>query len=318
MGMLDGNIVIVAWAGTGAGREAALACARAGAAVVVGDLEGAAETAALVAAEGGTAFAVEGDLADFQAAGRLVAAAVDGFGGLHGVVNSGKAGPNRRTVNMTPDEFDDVLRVNLRSAFCTTRHAARWWREHARPGAIVNTTSASGLLGKLGEANDGAAKAAVAAYTVVTALELARYRVRVNALAPASCRVTGAADAGAQPDARGAARLHDRLHPAADLRSGPADPGGVGPGVVWLLSDAAAGISGQVFGITGRVLELYRGWAPVGGVATDDGWTPEGLAAAARDLVAGAPAPPAASWPPPGRPLPRDPAERPGDLTGAT
>jgi NAD(P)-dependent dehydrogenase (short-subunit alcohol dehydrogenase family) len=279
MGMLDGKVVIVTGAGRGIGREEALACARAGAAVVVDDLAGAADTADLIRAEGGRALALDVDVADFQAAGHLVTAAIDGFGGLHGVVNSAGVTRDRMTVEMTPEDFDDVLRVNLRAAFCTTRHAARWWRRHGGPGAIINTTSVAGLRGNPGQGNDGAAKAAVAAWTVITALELARYQVRVNAIAPAS----GACAAGAPLAGR-------TLAPWARSPLGPLDPADVAPVAVWLLSDAAAGVSGQVFGISGGVVELYRGWTPVRSIEADGRWAPEALAAAAGCLFAGAPA----------------------------
>lgn len=282
MGMLDGKVVIVTGAGRGIGREEALACARAGAAVVVDDLAGAGETAALIEAEGGRALALDCDVADFHAAGRLVTASVDGFGALHGVINNAGLALDRMTVSMTPDEFDEVVRANLRSAFCTTRHAARWWRERGGPGAIVNTTSTAGLLGNVGYAGYGAAKAAVAAYTVITALELGRYGVRVNALAPAA-----------------RTSMTEKLLAQYEAATGPLDPldpANVAPVAVWLLSDAAAHVSGHVFGITGSVLELYQGWTPIRSVEAKGRWAPEEIVDASRDLFGDAP--PRAPWRP--------------------
>jgi len=192
MGALDGKVVVVTGAGQGIGREEALACAAAGAAVVVDDLAGAADTAAAVTDAGGRALALEHDVGDFEAAGRLVAAATETFGGLDGLVNNAGVVRDRMVFNMSPEEFDLVVRVNLRATFAMTRHAAAWWKGQGRAGAIVNTTSTSGLLGNQGQSNYGAAKAGVAAFTVICALELARYGVRVNAIA------TGATLAGSR------------------------------------------------------------------------------------------------------------------------
>jgi NAD(P)-dependent dehydrogenase (short-subunit alcohol dehydrogenase family) len=275
MGALDGKVVVVTGAGQGIGREEALACARAGAAVVADDLAGASATAAAITAEGGRALALEHDVGDFEAAGRLVAAAVATFGGLDGVVNNAGVVRDRMVYNMTPEEFDLVVRVNLRSSFATTRHAAAWWKAEGRPGAIVNTTSTSGILGNLGQSNYGAAKAGVAAFTVICALELARYGVRVNAIAP-----------GARTP------MTEGAFGKLDFEGGfdPLDPANVAPVVVWLLSDAAAEVSGQVFGITGGLVELYEGWHVVASQEQPRRWTPEELAAAAPALFGDRPA----------------------------
>jgi NAD(P)-dependent dehydrogenase (short-subunit alcohol dehydrogenase family) len=263
MGALDGKVVVVTGAGQGIGREEALACARAGARVVVDDLAGAAETAAAIGAEGGQALALDLDVGDFDAAGRLLAAATERFGGLDGVVNNAGVVRDRMVFNLGPDDFDLVLRVNLGGTFNLTRHAAAWWKGQGRPGAIVNTTSTSGILGNLGQSNYGAAKAGVAAFTVICALELARYGVRVNAIAPgARTRMTEGA--------------FGELQVEGDFD--PLDPANVAPVVVWLLSDAAAEVSGQVIGITGGLVELYEGWHVVASQEKPGRWTPEELA----------------------------------------
>ena len=274
MAALEGKTIIITGGGQGIGRDEALACARAGARVVVDDLRGAEATAAAIRAEGGSAVALDLDVGDFEAAEVLVRTAVERFGGLDGLVNNAGVIRDRMVFNLGPDEFDLVLRVNLRGTFCTTRHASAWWKREGRPGAIVNTTSTSGILGNPGQSNYGAAKAGVAAFTVITALELARYGVRVNAIAPgARTQMTEGV-------------LGDLTFPGFD----PLDPANVAPVAVWLLSDAAADVSGQVVGVTGGLVELYEGWHVVSSLHRDGRWTPEGLAEAAPRLFGDRPA----------------------------
>ncbi len=140
---------------------------------------------------GGEAIANADNVADWEGGKRLVDAAVEAFGDLHVLVNNAGILRDRVLINMTEDEWDAVIHVHLKGHFVPTRHAAAYWREQSKAGkevkaSVINTSSTSGLLGNPGQANYGAAKAGIAAFTVITAQELSRYGVRVNAIAPAA------------------------------------------------------------------------------------------------------------------------------------
>ena len=210
MGLLDGKAAIVTGAGRGIGREHALALARAGASVVVNDLgaslsgEGAdASPASGVVAEiealGSHAVADGENVADFEGARRLVERAVATFGRLDILINNAGILRDRMLVNMDEAEWDAVIGVHLKGHFAPTRHAAAYWRERAKAGEdvrgrVINTSSPSRRFGNVGQSNYGAAKAGIAAFTVIVAQELARYGVTVNCIAPnARTRMTESA-----------------------------------------------------------------------------------------------------------------------------
>src|SRR5918999_4963506 len=196
MGVLDGRIAIITGAGRGIGREHALLFAAEGAKVVVNDLGGAPDgtgddrTAAEqvvdeIKAMGGEAVASADNVADWEGGQRLVNAAVEAFGDLHVLVNNAGILRDRVLVNMTEEEWDAVIHVHLKGHFCPTRFAAGYWREQTKAGkevkaSIINTSSTSGLLGNPGQANYGAAKAGIAAFSNIVAMELTRYGVRSN------------------------------------------------------------------------------------------------------------------------------------------
>src|SRR5436190_1331705 len=239
---LQGKVAIVTGAGRGLGREHALALARAGAKVVVNDLGGslagagadaapAREVVDAIRALGGEAVDDGGgDVADFAAAGALVERALEAYGRLDILVNNAGILRDRMLVNMSEEEWDAVLAVHLKGHFATTRHAAAHWRERAKEGGpvgarVVNTSSPSGVFGNVGQANYGAAKAAIAAFTIIAAQELGRYGVTVNCLAPnARTRMTESA--------------FGKL-PPPDGGSDPPDPKHDYPIVVALCADAA-------------------------------------------------------------------------------
>ena len=193
MGICDGRVVIVTGSGRGIGREHALAYAAEGAKVVVNDLGGdmhgdggslspAMEVVEEIKAMGGEAVADGENVADFAGAGRMVQRAIDTFGHLDTLVNNAGILRDRMLANMEESEWDAVIAVHLKGAFAPTRHAAAYWRDQAKAGTpvqgrIVNTSSPSGIFGNAGQTNYGAAKAGIAAFTIICGLELGRYGV---------------------------------------------------------------------------------------------------------------------------------------------
>jgi NAD(P)-dependent dehydrogenase (short-subunit alcohol dehydrogenase family) len=267
MGLLDGRVVIVTGGGRGIGREHCLELARLGARVVVVDPgvgvrgEATEETpadavVAEIAAAGGEAVAHPASVADWAACEHVVHATVERFGRLDGVVNNAGILRDRMITSMTESDFDDVIAVHLKGTFQMTKHACDHWRAVAKSGgdsrgSIVNTTSGSGLSGNLGQANYAAAKAGIAALTIVTAMEMARYDVRCNAISPvASTRMT--AELGVDPSSPttvdGQATF-DPMHPRT-----------TSPLVGFLVSDAAAWLSGQVLRVEGNTIIRMNSW----------------------------------------------------------
>src|ERR687893_1780931 len=202
MGALDGRVAIITGAGRGIGREHALLFAAEGAKVVVNDLGGAIDgsgddrtPAQQVVDEikgmGGEAVANADNVADWEGGQRLINTAVETFGDLHVLVNNAGILRDRVVVNMTEEEWDAVIHVHLKGHFVPTRWAAAYWREQSKAGkevkgSVINTSSTSGLLGNAGQANYGAAKAGIAAFTIILGMELSRYGVRTNGIAPAA------------------------------------------------------------------------------------------------------------------------------------
>jgi NAD(P)-dependent dehydrogenase (short-subunit alcohol dehydrogenase family) len=291
MGINDGRVVIVTGAGRGIGREHALEFARTGAKVVVNDLGGgihgegggdlspAQQTVEDIKAMGGEAVANGDNVADFEGAGRLIRTAVDTFGRLDVLVNNAGILRDRMLVNMDESEWDAVIHVHLKGTFAPTRHAAEYWRNETKEGRpvdarIVNTSSPSGLFGNVGQTNYGAAKAGIAAFTVICGLELGRYGVTANAIAPvARTRMTEAVGIGGPPEAG-----FDAL-----------DPANISPLVVWLGSPESKEISGRVFLVDGNRISVAEGWnrGPTANSAGER-WETEKLGSIVPDLVANA------------------------------
>jgi NAD(P)-dependent dehydrogenase (short-subunit alcohol dehydrogenase family) len=266
MGMLDGKVAIVTGAGNGVGRGEAVMLADHGAKVVVNDLggsvsgEGADKRAAdevveVITRRGGKAVASYDDVSDFGAAQNIVGTALDAFGRLDVLVNNAGILRDRMMFSMTEDEFDAVVKVHLKGTFNTMHHASVHWRNESKEGrqpraSIVNTVSSAGLQGQASQINYGAAKAGIAAMTVIASLELARYGVRANCVGPGGfTRMV----AQAMPDIT--------VKPPEDYTEfDPMNPGNSAPAVVYLASDESLHVTGQVLRLVGNNLALYQPW----------------------------------------------------------
>ena len=287
MGSLDHLVAVVTGAGRGIGREHALLLASEGASVVVNDLGGAQDgtgaggtPAQQVVAEireaGGAAVASADDVADAAGAQRIVDTAVTELGRLDIVVNNAGILRDRVLVNLTDDDWDLVVRVNLRGTFLVTRAAGNHWRERSKAGedvraSVINTSSESGVFGNPGQANYAAAKAAVASLTQVASKELRRYGVRVNAILPqARTRLT--------ESAFGAALA------AKDGRFDRWDPANVSPFVAF-LAGPAGDLTGEVFVVGGSRVQRVRPWErdPDWRLQTEGRWTVADLEKAVAD-----------------------------------
>jgi len=259
-GICEGRVAIVTGAGRGLGREHALMLAANGAKVVVNDLGAnvdgtgrddsfAAQTAADIRKAGGEAIVNGDDVSTWAGAKNMVDQAVQAYGRLDVVVNNAGILRDRMLVNMTEEEWDAVIQVHLKGTFAPSRHAAAYWRELQRKtgepakGSIINTSSTSGLYGNMGQSNYGAAKAGIAAFTIIAARELKRFGVTVNAVSPSA-----------------QTRMTEGLRALTEEQRAMRDPKWVSPVVTYLASEAAQDI-------TGRVIQ-----AGVGRIAVCEGW----------------------------------------------
>jgi NAD(P)-dependent dehydrogenase (short-subunit alcohol dehydrogenase family) len=288
-GICDGRVVIVTGAGRGIGREHALELARQGARVVVNDLgvtndgRGGGESPAhevvdLIKALGSDAFPNGADVADFAQTKELVETTIKTFGRLDAVVNNAGFVRDKMFVSCGEDEWDAIIRVHLKGHFCTSRHAAAYWRDEAKAGRmpearIINTSSGAGVLGSVGQSAYSSAKAGIATLTLVQGAELARYGVTANALCPiARTRMTEAvfADAMKKPE------------DGFDAN----DPANVSPFVAWLASADSAGVSGRVWEITGGRITAFDGYRREAEVDIEKRWNPADIGAAVRKVLA--------------------------------
>ena len=279
MGALDGRVAVITGAGRGVGRGHALLFAAEGAKVVVNDLGGTTDGAGSdatpaqqvveeIRAAGGEAVANGDDVADAAGAERMIQQAIDTFGDLHVLVNNAGILRDRMLVNMTEDEWDLVVRVHLRGHFLPTRAAARYFREKAKAGrpvhgSVVNTSSTSGLYGNVGQSNYGAAKSGIASFSQIVAEELARYGVRVNAVAPAArTRLTATVPGRENQD--------EITVPDGEFDAG--DPANIAPFVAYLATKDCP-ITGRTFFVQGGAVHLFQPWAIVETIEKPRRWT---------------------------------------------
>ena len=284
-GMLEGKVVLVTGAGRGIGRDCALLMAAHGASVVVNDMGGGADGAgsddapALAVAKeiekaGGTALADFGSVADFAAAEAMVAAAVEAFGRIDGVVNN--AGILRDAIfhKMTEDDWDSVIAVHLKGSFNVSRAAAGRFREQGS-GAVVHMTSTSGLVGNLGQANYAAAKLGIVGLSKTIAIDMARFGVRSNCISLfAWSRLIGTIPI--KDDAQ-----HARIEKIKQMT-----PAKIAPLATYLLSDAAAGVTGQIFACRHNEIFLMSQSRSIRSVHRGEGWKPETVASHAMPALA--------------------------------
>ena len=258
--LCEGRVAVVTGGGRGLGREHALLLAAHGAKVVVNDLGAgvdgsgrdespAAQTAAEIGSAGGEALVNGDDVSTWAGAKSLIDQALEAFGRLDILVNNAGILRDRMLVNMTEDEWDAVIRVHLKGTFAPARHAAAYWREEHKKtgeptlGRIINTVSTSGLYGNAGQTNYGAAKAGIAAFTIIAARELKRFGVTVNAISPSA-----------------QTRMTEGLRALTEEQRAMRDAKWVSPAVVYLAGREAQDITGRVIQVGAGRIAVCEGW----------------------------------------------------------
>ena len=284
-GLCEGRVAIVTGAGRGVGRQHALQLSKAGAKIIVNDLGAAVDGSGTdvspaqqvtdeINASGGEAVVNGDDVSSFDGAKNMVDMAINTFGKLDIVVNNAGILRDRMLVNMTEEEWDAVIAVHLKGTFAPSRHAASYWRAMSKQngdgkptmGRIINTTSTSGIYGNIGQTNYGAAKAGIAAFTIIAARELSRIGVTVNAVSPSAYT-----------------RMTDNLREYTEEEIQIRDPSWVSPTVVYLASTEAQDITGRVIEAGAGQVAVCEGWrrgAEIGQV--DD---PDTLGPKIREMI---------------------------------
>jgi NAD(P)-dependent dehydrogenase (short-subunit alcohol dehydrogenase family) len=275
--MVEGKVVVVTGAGGGIGRDIALAMASHGAKVVVNDIgaaldgEGgsagpAQQVVDEIRAAGGQAVPNTDSVADAASAARIVECAVESFGRIDAVINNAGILRDRFFHKMSVDEWDAVIKVHLYGAYYVSRAAATHFKEQ-NSGALVHMTSTSGLIGNFGQANYAAAKLGIVALSKSIALDMLKFNVRSNCIAPfAWSRMIGAIPTDTDEQR---ARV-DKIKQMT--------PAKVAPLAVYLASDAASAVNGQIFSVRNNEISLISQPRPVRSIHRSEGWTPESIA----------------------------------------
>ena len=282
MKLCEGRIAVVTGAGRGLGRAHALMLATHGAKVVVNDMGSAAdgrgddqtpaeEVVQAILDMGGEAVVDTSDVSDWAGAKSMIDKAVDSFGGLDILINNAGILRDRMMINMSEEDWDAVIKVHLKGTFAPAHHAGNYWRQQSKAGKkvdarIINTTSHSGLFCNIGQANYAAAKAGIASFSIVTARELQRYGVTVNAIAP-----------------RATTRLTDGLREWTPEQLERRDPEWIAALVTWLCSPEASGVSGKVFEAWGYGYTVAESWqhGPITAASKD----PTELGASVQEIL---------------------------------
>jgi NAD(P)-dependent dehydrogenase (short-subunit alcohol dehydrogenase family) len=281
--LCEGRVAVVTGAGQGLGREHALMLAAHGAKVIVNDIGAAvdgtgrdASAAKGVVDEirkaGGTAEVNGDDVSDWNGAKFLIDQAIKSYGRLDVVVNNAGILRDRMLTNMSESEWDAVIAVHLKGTFAPTRHAAAYWRDEAKrvgplKARIINTSSTSGIYGNVGQTNYGAAKAGIAAFTIIAARELRRYGVTVNAISPSA-----------------QTRMTEGLRQLTEEQRARRNPKWVSPIVTWLASEQSQEVSGRVFQAGNGIVSVCEGWRR--GPTIDQMADPVSLGPVVKDMVA--------------------------------
>jgi len=298
--LLEGKVAIITGAGRGIGRGEALLLAKEGAKVVVNDVGGgfdgkgehhgpADDIVKEIRDFGGEAVPNYDSVVDFQAAKRIIDTAISNFGKLDILVNNAGILRDRMIFNMTEEEWDTVLGVHLKGTFNCTRHACAHWREQHKAGEpvagrIINTVSDAGLVYNPGQSNYGAAKAGIAAFTLIVAKEMAKYGVTSNVVVPmARTRLTTDATPSLAPLMSTPEDMEKKF--GFDVL----DPDNIAPLVVYLASDDAKDIAGQVFRIIGGTVWLLESWCSFDKITKPGRWAPEELGPKVKELLSRAP-----------------------------
>lgn len=281
---VEGKVVVVTGAGNGIGRDIALAMARDGARVVVNDIGAslsgdpsdgnpAEQVVAEIRALGGEAIASRDSVSDPTAAQRIVEAAVDTFGRIDCVVNNAGILRDRIFHKMSMDDWDAVLKVHLYGCYYTSKAAAAHFREQGS-GSLVHMTSTSGLIGNIGQANYAAAKLGITALSKSIALDMKKYNVRSNCIAPfAWSRMISSIPTETPAEVARVNKLKQMT------------PAKIAPLAVHLASDAAASVNGQIFAVRNNEIFLIGQPRPVRSVHRSEGWTPQSIASHAMPAL---------------------------------